>query len=323
MQVVIPKGVTYSSTVKVSLPYTIGKLQAIYGQVVAMPSSISCALSQGDMGTVRDDALGDGIADSITFSLGDITNNPGVTSNNTITLVVVIVVSKDPLTTNNDVLTTTAALSYNNGSQALSLSDSFAVKVVEPSLTMTNVPVTTYTSHIGSGTVVRFTLTLSNVPVTSTGPSYNIDIYDGLSSEFVLNVGSVTSSGGGIRSGNTPGDTVVHVNPSPLLPTETLTVTFNATLQDIVEPNVGIINTATFNYSSAPLQTYNYNNLRNQTGTKQSTVTPTTPVVKFQLNYTTITDTKDPYVAIGESASIVTTISIPKVLPSPPLFHFI
>ena len=280
-------------------------------------------MTEGQAADLQDQGLGEGIYDTILFNLGDITNNPATTTNNTITLLVTTLVSKDPLTNNNDILTTTATLTYTNGTQLLSTSDNFAVKVVEPSLAMTNVPTTTYTSHIGSGTVVKFTLTLSNVLPTSTGPSYNIDIFDGLSAHLVLVVGSVRTSSGTVLSGNNAGDKVVRVYPNALLPTSTVVVTFNATLQDTVEPSIAYPNTATYNYSSALLQTYNAFDIRNQTGIATCSITPTNPLVSFVLNYTTIPDTPNPYVAIGESASIVTTVSIPKVyLSSLPCFVF-
>jgi hypothetical protein len=305
----IPLGYTKSVNLTIALPTTNGKLIALYGDILYYPpdtTSAEALTTPANLG----DSTGDGINDFITFPLGNILNNATGTTNSTITFLVSMLVSSDASTFSGETLTSIATLTYSNGSNNFYLYASFSLKVVEPFLVLSNAA--SSTSYIASGTVVTFTLILSN-NASSTGPAYYVEIYDGLSSSYKLNYGSVVASYGNVTIGNNPNDTVVRVDIISILPTTTVTVKFNATLQDIVQPSTVVYNTAVFNISSALYTTYNTNNIRNQSGYATSSRTISSPTLSFVLNYTTIPAIPEPEVTIGEAASLVATLSIPQV----------
>jgi hypothetical protein len=312
MLLTIPCGTTSNATVTVTLPNssTTGKLQALYGTVSTFPSNATSNLAQGSSATLTD-ANGDGILDTITFTLGNIIDSSSGSASNNITLLVAMLVSSDASTVRGKQLTTNATFTYSNSTSTFSLSDKFTVVVIEPSLVLTNAA--SSPTYVASGTVVQFTLTLNNTG-SSNGPSYYVQIYDGLSSSYALNYGSVQTSAGTVTTGNKVGDATVLVSITALLSNASVTVTFNATLQDIVQPQTSVSNNASFQLSSALLQTYNSGNIRNQTGTANSSVTISSPTFSFQLNYTTVSDTPGTNVTIGEAASLVGTLSLTQVL---------
>lgn len=308
LDLTVPRGRTQNAKLDITLPTTNGKLRAINGVLSHLPDSVTISQVPPFDATVTKN--GDTTADKIVFELGLITNDPDGGANSNITFTVSMLVSNVTSTIRNDQITPAAVFSYNNGTSDLSKQSTFTVTVVEPLLELVNeVAVSSYTA---SGTVVQFTLTVRNVS-PSNGPSYYVYVYNPLSAHYSLNTGTVDASSGEVVVGNGAGHTYVLVAVETMLRTETITITFSATLTDVVLASEPISNTAYLNYSSALVQEHNTNDIRQRSTSASSAVTIAKPVVGFVLNRTTVDDTIGNDVTIGEEASLVATLNLPQV----------
>jgi len=133
--------------------------------------------------------------------------------------------------------------------------------VVEPELQIDKTVVTADTS-IDAGTSIDYQLIISHVPNASTGPAYNLVITDALLPiGMTLNTASivVTPSDATTVVGATTFDSNgVSITVDKLLPGETITVTYSATLNGppapgtVPVPGSTVINTATTTFNTYP-----------------------------------------------------------------------
>ena len=125
--------------------------------------------------------------------------------------------------------------------------------VVEPQPTLSKAP---SVSVAQSGDTVTYTVNLSSNQIASQGPLFDAVLADGLIPGYeTLVVGSVTVAGSAAASvvhGNTGGDTQIEVDIPVFLPSDKLTVTYQATLTSSVTAGQELINTAQLSGLSVP-----------------------------------------------------------------------
>lgn len=198
-------------------------------------------------------------ATGATFTITDVVNDQSGTDANTITLEVVSRVRDVIANIDTVQLTNEAGLTITpQGESALTtVTDTAIVEVVEPELTLEK----TGTVAVNPGDTVDYTLTITN---TGTGPAYDVIIEDMLGNAFLQLVpSSVTVDLGGDITGvidvtetgtgflfeldnNGTGD------PIPILPGETLIVTYQAVLDAAAPEAQSFLNTATADYDTLP-----------------------------------------------------------------------
>ncbi len=198
-------------------------------------------------------------ATGATFQLSDVVNDTSGTDLNQVTLEVVARVRADAANVDTLQLTNSAGLTITPDGEAplTTVVDTAVVEIVEPELTLTK----TGSVAANPGDPVDYTLTIVN---DGTGPAYDVIVEDTLSNAFLslvsgtvmINLGGditasvdVTETATGFTfelDDNTTGE------PIPILPGETLTVTYQALLDAAAPEAQSFVNTATANYDGLP-----------------------------------------------------------------------
>lgn len=139
-------------------------------------------------------------------------------------------------------------------------SDTARVEVVEPLLQIIK---DADLSAGDAGDIITYRLTVSNLEA-ATGPAYDLQLADVLPAAMRLVAGSVTTDRGTVAQGNAPGDTAIRVdltgiallprdNPlTPGLDDTRVVVTYQARLEDTVEPGQALTNDARFSGVTSP-----------------------------------------------------------------------
>lgn len=322
--VTLPHGTTSNAILTVSLPVTPGKLQLVSGTVISIPSNaVPTSLGVNSAG-VPSDSNSDEINDAITFNFGTIVCTPnGDTDGNDIMVEVTALTIDIPENVGGTVLASSAKLTF--GASGQIQSPSVDVIIVEPNLEA----VQTCSPSIGeSGDVISCIVTVHPLSVVVCNSLYQFCNYANLflqpaylvtfSNNFVegtysLVAGSVTTSSGSVSSGNNVGDTSFSVATSVFVSSTNFTITFQATLTDVVESNTNVTTTTLLTYASGPSSGARVSS-RNATST--TLIYP--PVVTIEVTATSLEDTPEANVTIGEVVTFVTSIDVAKGLTSTP-----
>ncbi|MCP3654325.1 MAG: hypothetical protein GY766_05435, partial [Herbaspirillum sp.] len=253
MTTVLREG-TSNVTMSVDASVTPGTLSIVSAYVASIGASItSGTLSAGDSVAASDEVGSDGITDTAVFVFGDVVNaGDNVTdAGDAIAVNVTCVVVDVAENVAGDTMSIGSVLDYAIGS----LSVEETVEVVEAQLNVSKVA-----SAVGKSVVrgdaadeILFTVTVAHTGASS-GPAYNVDVTDVLSSFFELvTPGSVSTSHGSVTSGNGAGDETVRVVvPTYDLGESTLVITYTALLNETVGyEDANVTNTAALSYTSA------------------------------------------------------------------------
>ncbi len=165
--VTVPEGVTQSALVTDALQADgNGVLEAVGATVVSIGGNLTTTLPGTP--TYADNALSDGLNDTVTFDFGDVTNAADgiIDDNDRIVLEVTARVVDVPANTDADDLVNYASLTYATGP---AVDDTADVDVVEPQMAITK------TLGSPADGVAPITITLSN---TGTSPAYDVRITD-------------------------------------------------------------------------------------------------------------------------------------------------
>lgn len=170
-----------------------------------------------------------------------------------------------------------------------------------------------------AGKVVYYTLQLSHNNA-STASAYNISIVDPLVNRLSLNMGRVvvtvssnddnTVNNTMVIKGNTPGDTTVQVDIPILHRGQRITVQYDATVTNLVQPNTSVINTARAQYATTLFSHNNTGNVRPLLVVANTSFVSAAPDFLFALNDTSNPETVDEEVSVGEQVNFVTSITL-------------
>ena len=199
--------------------------------------------------------FGSGIDPVFTFSQIT-TNGDNDATNNSFLLLLDAIVLNIPA--NEGILPTQTSLD-NQGQmqlpgQPVSTTPPVTMTVVEPQLQTTKSVVGD--SSVDANAVITYQVTISHT-ANSTGPAFDLNISDLLHPGLTLVVGSVTTSSGTVTTGNTSGDTSIAITVPVLLVGDTITITYQATVDGpptagAVAPGGSIMNTVRVNYDTFP-----------------------------------------------------------------------
>jgi fimbrial isopeptide formation D2 family protein/uncharacterized repeat protein (TIGR01451 family) len=163
---VFPEGTSTNVILTDSLPAGAGGvIEAIGAVVTSLGGNISTSLPGTPL--FQDNAIGDGLADTVLLDFGTVTNAPDGVEDANDRVVVEIVGRVVDVAANSDgaVLTNNAELSFNGGL----LADSADVEVVEPAVSIAKA------MSMQANGVVRVSLVLEN---SGTAPAYDLEVRD-------------------------------------------------------------------------------------------------------------------------------------------------
>ncbi|MAU10680.1 MAG: hypothetical protein CL607_12720 [Anaerolineaceae bacterium] len=248
LTVTLPEGTTDNVRVIDLLPQTGVSFEYISSEIATVGTGIT--LGSGSVGTAGTYAAG---AETVTWTLGTVTNPPG--NGDTLTFEIVArvndVAANVGLVTGQDVnLVNTGRLIYEDSTGAdQTLNDTDTVDLVEPELSLTKARVTT-PNPFDAGDSIQYTLTLSHT-AQSTANAYDIVVTDvfptTLTSFASVDGGTCTVSATNTSTAGQVGFTVAQLNLGA-----TCTITYSITVGVDVEPGTTYTNTASAVYSSLP-----------------------------------------------------------------------
>ena len=267
--VTIPEGVSRQVVLRDLLPGAVAagspgvlELISVTNATLGAPGLTGAGLAAGLTNPVISDGNGDLINDTVTFTLGDITNAPNGVTNAADTISFQLTARVKNLPENYGGLAgfnlaQVTLADPNNPGGTVTNSATAAFDVVEPNLSITKA-VNDPTPQVGD--TVTYTLVLTNNASSHSASSFDNLVQDalaGLPPTLTFQAGSVTAvnSGGyatSIVTGNTVGDSGVAVSTTRLDPGQTLTVTFQAQVNDLAAAGAVAQNTSTGSGSTLP-----------------------------------------------------------------------
>lgn len=273
------------------------------GSVVFVGAQVNVSIM--DLSGVLSDKDSDGVADSITFFFPPMWNIPDNVANtdDQIILEVLTVAANVPSPT------------FNRGENSRITMDylaPFKTNLVALTLTYPTFIITktaTRPSYPESGTVITYTVTINNR--SPSAPAYNVTIRDLLSGNLRLVPESLTTSVGQIVTGNGEGNSTIEISHPRLLVGETVVVTYNAILTNVVNASAVVENTAGVEYLSAIPASYNTVQNRKDTLYKSAEVNIATPEVYVSVANTSFGEALSTY-AIGQVTRLLVSFVIPQ-----------
>lgn len=308
---IIP-GTTNTAVITIKMPpLTVGEIVALSGEIKYLPSNIdsTAGITEGQI-LIPTDNDENGNADTFVVDFGDIINhNPNVQFAPNVTLdqisisIVGRIVDNDQ-NQNMKAITSTAACAYSNTFDNYTVSSDLSLTIVEPFLNVAK-SVTAYAyPFVEAGNTVAYSLLVTH-STTSKSAAFNIDVSDSLSSLLLLVPDSIKTRTGTV---DYVSNTTVLVHPAtyPIIMNPLLVISYNATITYLAPVSTQVPNTVVISWSSAPTDGRLYSNFG------QTTVTMASPTVGFARSSTSLSQTANADVAIGETIKYIVTIVLPQ-----------
>lgn len=318
MTVTLPEGTTNNTVMTDQLPNTTAKFDVVSSQIVSIGGNLTVpGGSVGDPG-VATDTNADTYLDRISWTLGNIINAPdGINnSDDEITFEVVAVVVDDPVNqTNLNDIVNTATFSADGSS----VTDTALVDIVEPLVTVTK---TTLPASItaDAGDTLTYQLTIAH-QANSSADAFNLIVQDNLpvpGTEWI-NDGTASSTCPGFAVDSSAEPVIeFSFNSLALLPApSSCTITYDVSVNNLVNPTQTYANTANLSYTSTPVIVAGQTRTSSDSD-QTSFITPDPAVVKVTAG-SSLGDTGDnqgnplvPDLAIGETIDFTLTIIVPE-----------
>lgn len=318
MTVTLPEGTTNNTVMTDQLPNTTAKFDVVSSQIVSIGGNLTVpGGSVGDPG-VATDTNADTYLDRISWTLGNIINAPdGINnSDDEITFEVVAVVVDDPVNqTNLNDIVNTATFSADGSS----VTDTALVDIVEPLVTVTK---TTLPASItaDAGDTLTYQLTIAH-QANSSADAFNLIVQDNLpvpGTEWI-NDGTASSTCPGFAVDSSAEPVIeFSFNSLALLPApSSCTITYDVSVNNLVNPTQTYANTANLSYTSTPVIVAGQTRTSSDSD-QTSFITPDPAVVKVTAG-SSLGDTGDnqgnplvPDLAIGEEIDFTLTIIVPE-----------
>ncbi len=288
----------------------------VSSRVVSIGANITgSALAVGAAGTANDVNLVDGRPDQAVFNFGLLQNaeDGAINADDQIVVeITALVENLDPANLNGQLKTNTGTVQFTGGS----LSDTVDVNIVEPNLDVFK----SVAPNTGdAGDTVTYTLQVAHDP-NSTLNAYDLSLLDPLVAGVTITAGTLNTASTDplavftVNSGNAAGDTI-DIDVSQLALGQTITVTFDATLDATVTPGSTLNNRVDLPYDNTPGADPNQ---RSDSDFDTATVTVTSPSFSKSILTTSVTQTgsgehlANPDLAIGETVTFELVFVVPE-----------
>jgi len=289
---IFPYGKTSKSVLQVTFPTG---FQPINGSVYYTGGVVS-NLKEGDLGTISNNV--------ITFNLGTALNDPAQWGGYFMTEVYGVT---------QNVVANTAGSILNVTASVTTLArpnpvwDYMAVDLVEPAWTLTQS--VSPNTNLQAGSTLTYTLVLSS-PISSSGPAFNLSIQDYAPDWVSFNSATVSpgNTGGSLtRSSNL----VSFFVPVLARGAGSITITISCSISTSATVGITLNNTVAGSYLSSPIQ-WVASTVRTYALGPNTLLTPLNkPTMTWAISSTSLVNTTNPAVTIGETATYTVTIVIP------------
>lgn len=297
VNVTLPQGTSRDSVLTVQLPYNAGKLRGVIGTITKLPSNIvsqNVGLDEQLSVVPTDNFAGDDVPDTFTFVLGNLINYPDGARNqrDTITVEVVALVLDDTRNRNGQQAQTVATFTTSTST----FTQTAFCTIYVPALEIRKVATTP--SYLVAGSIVQYAVTVTN---PSSVIAYNVSVWDLLSKELALVVGTLNTSRGSVMTGSNQADSTI------LIAVETIPVGGSVTIlyqcRVTVEANTAsqIPNTAYIKYGSALYDNQNRGNVRFIDSNTTAYVWVSEPMYSIGYTSSSNVETPDTFLSIGEA----------------------
>lgn len=300
VKITLPQGTSRNSVLAVQLPYNAGKLHGISGTVTKLPSNIvsqTVGLDEQLSVVPTDNFGGDGVPDRFTFVLGDLINYPDGTrgDNDVITVQIVALVLDDALNKNGQSIETTATFTTSTSTY----SQTAYCTIFVPALQINKVA--TPPSYLVAGSIVQYAVTVTN---PSSVTAYNVTVWDLLSQELALVVGTLNTTSGTVMTGGKADDSTILIGIETIPVSGSVTILYQCRVTVVANTASQIPNTADVKWGSALYDNQNRGNVRFLTDKKVAYVWVAEPM--YSIGYTSSSNEETPgtLVSIGESIYI-------------------
>ncbi len=249
---------------------------------------------------------------TVTWNFGDVEK-----STEPATLVYSVTVANETATTTGDTMGNSASLTYHraDGSTAGPLTDSTSTGIVEPDLNLVKSIVSPPSNSIGSP--VSYSLLLNHTSV-STADAYDVVISDTVPTTYLdfttadntaLTITFTPAACASAINNSTPATDTVSISIAHLPIGCQAEVTFTARLKQEITPGLLVSNSAGVGYSTlsgTPVEERSY------TDNDSVSFTTSDPDIEKVLDSSDVTQTTDPNLTIGETATYKVTVHIPE-----------
>ncbi|MEZ5738201.1 MAG: VCBS domain-containing protein [Burkholderiaceae bacterium] len=186
-----------------------------------------------------------GVANRVTFSLGTITNtNTDNAQPDTLTFTYTALVTDTAQVNNGTLLNNRANVTYTGGNTGNQLAPD--MRVVEPALTISSSP---SVSSADAGDLITYTITLAGGGLVA---GYDVALADNVPAGMTYVPGSLTQTGGPANLTLTEAGGAISGTWAVVAPSDTITVTFQATVDNTVIVGQTLDHTATATWTSLP-----------------------------------------------------------------------
>lgn len=312
----VPQGVLPNMVVTFTNPFSVdGRLAIISSHIVSMASNFNSSngLGTGSNSTLTD-TDSDGNFDISTYRFGTVINTPEGQSmgpDDVIVFEYSFLVKMFNRNENRKDHRVWVDLSYSNNNGYSMPSRSFLIEMYIPELEITKVGENS-TMFVEAGTLISYTITIKHAS-TSFTPAYNVTVEDMLSAKFTLQHVTVRSTSGNITMGKTAGDSGVIVIPDTIPPGTTVFITYTVLINNDVNSGSTIRDDCSLTYhSTLNNNPYNVDNIWSDKISGTYTLRIPAPVLSFVVNSSTIPETLNTEVAVGEVMSWYITLDLPQ-----------
>lgn len=299
---ILPPGCATNSNIRVQLPKD-ERVRVLYGTVIKMPATMSSNLSLLSNGTEKD-SNGDLVDDIMDFWFGDIVNPPG--SDNTIVVEVLISVLGSTANTRGVKFSVSEIYTYINATRGFTMPSAaigpFTLSETALSITKTVTPNTNRQAE----DVLDYVITIRHT-AASNAPAFGMIITDLLAPTLSL-TDNITVSALGVNTGTSSlyikFDTYMN-GSAPIV------ITYQASLNYGTPAAAWVINEVDLLYFSAPPGTISADDVIGYPATSSAVVKTIASSGTFLLSSTSLAETSETDVALGETASFNFTIKFP------------
>lgn len=325
----IPQGTTANAVFVINAPSscqgvsacsTTGRMHFVAPPSITFMSSnfnSSTGLTLGSLASSLTDTNNDGYMDTATFDFGDLLNIPdGVSAgvNDTIVVTGSVLAVDHTLNYNDKQTYVYTTFSYTGLAVPKSVNSYFLIQFVEPHMYLTHS--VSDLDYPQAGEVQTYTISILHYS-DATGPAYNNTVNNTMNPQLRLVPGSVVISGGKggvVISGNTTDDTVhLVVSLNAFVKSDpTVIITYKAIVQNVTLAATWVPSSATLEYWSAPTDQYNSANRRPQYSNAGKSFYVPEPTMGLALTGTSIDESSEAVVAVGELIRITSTLLFPQ-----------
>ena len=313
--VTLSEGTTPGAVVFDQLPTGSVALEAVSGSIVATGGNLSGAGLAA--AAVLSNTNADAFNDRVTWNLGDVLNAPDGVATAADELIFEVVARVVDVAVNqggvNDQVNT-ATLQVG----ASAVSGTALIDIVEPDVVLTKAITDPADGFVDAGNTVTVLLTLDH-SAASSADAFNLVLADTLPSPGLswISDATVSATCAGLVTDSSAAPLIVFSVPTLTLATDSCTISYQVTVDTLVNPTQSYTNTAALEYDSQPV--FSAGLTRRQTSSDTASVTVLAPSLVKVTSATSLGDTGTNQfgigvedLAIGETVTYTLTAVLPE-----------